>query len=119
MHPSISKLPSEVFYKGRLADGPDMAAKTQQSWHASPAFTPYKFYNVTSSREVNSSHGHSLNNPTEARVALNIYQNLKNQFPSVDFNYRVGIVTMYKDQKRELIKVFRSQYGQGITSTVE
>ncbi|CDZ98451.1 helicase sen1 [Phaffia rhodozyma] len=119
MHPDISKLPSKVFYDGRLADGPEMAKKTIQPWHASSAFSPYRFYNVNSSREMAGSLGHSLKNTAEATVALNIYSNLKSQFPSVDFDYRIGIVTMYKEQKRELIRVFSSQYGRGITSTVD
>ena len=93
MHPDISVLPSRVFYDGNLADGPDMATKTAQPWHASNAFAPYRFINVNSSREM-TGHGHSLKNQVEADVALLLYKSLKDQYPAVDFDFRVGIVTM-------------------------
>lgn len=117
MHPEISVLPSRVFYDGRLQDGPNMATKTAAAWHSSPAFAPYRFFNVQS-REV-SAGSHSLKNPVEADVVLRLYQSLKAQFPGVDFDYRVGIVTMYKEQRFELVRKFRQYYGQSITSTVE
>lgn len=119
MHPDISVLPSRVFYDGKLADGPDMAAKTLQPWHSAPAFAPYRFFNVDAGRESAGSIGHSLKNTAEANAALAIYQNLKMKFPAVDFDYRIGIVTMYKEQKRELIRVFSARYGRNITSTVD
>ena len=93
MHPDISVLPSRVFYDGNLADGPDMAIKTAQPWHASSAFGPYRFINVNSSREM-TGYGHSLKNQVEADVALQLYMSLKDQYPTVDFDFRVGIVTM-------------------------
>jgi senataxin len=118
MHPDISVLPSRVFYDGKLQDGPNMATKTAATWHGSPVFAPYRFFNVANSREV-SSGSHSLKNPIEADVALRLYQNIKSQYPGVDFDYRVGIVTMYREQKNELMRKFRSQYGPEITSKVE
>jgi senataxin len=93
MHPDISVLPSRVFYDGNLADGPDMATKTAQPWHQSPAFAPYRFINVNSSREM-TSHGHSLKNEVEADVALQLYRSLTEQYKDIDFDYRIGIVTM-------------------------
>lgn len=94
MHPDISILPSRVFYNGELEDGPDMATKTAQPWHASSAFSPYRFFNVNSSREMAGGYGHSLKNVVEVEVAIALYRSLKDQFPGVEFDYRVGIVTM-------------------------
>jgi senataxin len=119
MHPDISILPSRVFYDGKLADGPGMADKTLQPWHATPAFAPYRFFNIDAGRESAGSIGHSLKNTAEAQAALAIYVNLKQQYPQTDFDFRIGIVTMYKEQKRELIRVFSSRYGRNITSTVD
>lgn len=118
MHPDISVLPSRVFYDGRLADGPEMAKKTAQVWHASPMLGPYRFFNVNSSREVQA-FGHSLKNPIEADVAVALYESLRSQYTGVDFDYRIGVVTMYKEQKSELQRKFRARYGMDIVSRIE
>ena len=47
MHPDISCVPSKIFYNGRLHDGPDMAKKTEQPWHAEPKLGVYKFFSVS------------------------------------------------------------------------
>lgn len=95
MHPNISAFPSAAFYDSRLSDGPEMAKKTMQPWHSNSLFPPYTFFHVRDSNEVAGRH-HSWTNPREAQTALAIYERLCRDFPSVDFAYRIGIVTPYK-----------------------
>ncbi|KAL5501492.1 hypothetical protein ACEPAH_8752 [Sanghuangporus vaninii] len=119
MHPEISLLPSRIFYGGRLTDGPDMDKKTVQPWHADPRFGPYRFYNVEHGREEMSNKGHSLLNRDEARMVLALYNGLLRQFPSINFDYRVGIVCMYRAQAQELRNLFKRTYGPQILKTVD
>ncbi len=95
MHPDISVLPSRVFYDGRLKDGPDMAEKTSQPWHSDTKFGVYKFFNASRGREESSRIGHSLMNKEETRIILALFDRLLRQFPDVNFDYRIGVVSMY------------------------
>ena len=119
MHPEISLLPSKIFYQGRLKDGSDMDKKTAQPWHADPRFSPYRFYSVENGREEIAAKGHSLVNEIEARMILVLYNRLVQQFPSVNFDYRVGIVCMYRAQTQELRNMFRRSYGPQILKSVD
>ncbi|GAA6017752.1 hypothetical protein JCM10207_000484 [Rhodosporidiobolus poonsookiae] len=116
MHPNISTFPSTAFYQSRLTDGPDMDKKTLQPWHANALFPPYAFYHVDG-HEVAGRH-HSWTNPTESATALAIYERLKREYASIDFDYRIGIVTPYKGQVQELRRTFRQKYGEEILSKI-
>ncbi|GAA6037515.1 hypothetical protein JCM8097_008230 [Rhodosporidiobolus ruineniae] len=116
MHPNISAFPSAAFYQSRLTDGPNMEIKTLQPWHANALFPPYAFYHVDG-REVAGRH-HSWTNPTEAATTLAIYERLKREYASIDFDYRIGIVTPYKGQVQELRRTFRQRYGEEILSKI-
>lgn len=118
MHPEISQLPSRVFYQGRLKDGPEMASKASRPWHTSTAFGIYKFFNIVRGQE---SPGplHSLVNKAEVQVAISLYDRLLKEFSSVDFNFRVGVVSMYRAQILELRRAFESRFGVDITSQVD
>ncbi|GAA5907060.1 DNA/RNA helicase SEN1 [Sporobolomyces salmoneus] len=116
MHPNISAFPSTAFYQSRLTDGPNMDEKTLQTWHNNPLFPPYAFYHV-SGMESAGRH-HSWTNPQEAQTALAIYDRLAKEYPTVDFAYRIGIVTPYKGQVGELKKTFRQRYGEEILSRI-
>jgi senataxin len=118
MHPEISQLPSEVFYSGRLQDGPGMAEKTKQAWHTSAMFPPYQFFNVQG-QEAPAASGSSLVNRIEAQVAAALYQRLQKDFPLIDLSFRVGIVSMYRAQIMELKKVFRERFGMDILGKVD
>jgi senataxin len=118
MHPDISQLPSRVFYKGLLKDGPGMTEKTARPWHESNLFGPYKFFNVLRGQESSGSF-HSLMNKTEVQVAVALYARLLNEFSSVDFNFRVGVVSMYRAQILELRRAFESRFGSGVTNQVD
>jgi senataxin len=118
MHPEISQLPSRVFYKGRLKDGPGMAWKATRPWHTSTLFGPYKFFNILRGQE-SPGRSHSLINKAEVQVAISLYDRLLKEFSSVDFNFRVGVVSMYRAQILELRRAFESRFGVDITSQVD
>ncbi|SRR5713226_1889676 len=118
MHPEISQLPSRVFYKGRLRDGPGMAEKAARQWHASNLFGSYKFFNILRGQE-SPGPSHSLMNKAEVQVAISLYDRLLKEFSSVDFNFRVGVVSMYRAQILELRRAFESRFGVDITSQVD
>ena len=118
MHPDISQLPSRVFYRGLLKDGPDMVEKTARPWHESNIFGPYKFFNILRGQETTGSH-HSLLNKAEVQVAVALYARLLKEFDSVDFNFRVGIVSMYRAQIQELRRAFEARFGVDVTNHVD
>ncbi|KAF8270773.1 SEN1 N terminal-domain-containing protein [Lactarius quietus] len=118
MHPDISQLPSRVFYKGLLKDGPGMAEKTARPWHDSNLFGPYRFFSVLRGQESSGS-SHSLKNQAEVQVAVALYARLLKEFSSVDFNLRVGVVSMYRAQILELRRAFESRFGSGVTNQVD
>jgi senataxin len=118
MHPEISELPSEVFYSGRLLDGPGMAEKTKQSWHSSAMFPPYRFYNVQG-QEASATSGSSFMNKSEAQIAVALYNRLQRDFDHVDFSFRVGVVSMYRGQIQELRRAFVNRFGADIVSKVD
>ncbi|KAI0283971.1 AAA domain-containing protein [Russula aff. rugulosa BPL654] len=118
MHPDISQLPSRVFYKGRLEDGPGMASKAARPWHTGTIFGTYKFFNIIRGQESPGS-SHSLVNKAEVQVAISLYDRLLKEFSSVDFNFRVGVVSMYRAQILELRRAFESRFGVDITSQVD
>ncbi|KAH7909030.1 SEN1 N terminal-domain-containing protein [Hygrophoropsis aurantiaca] len=117
MHPDISQLPSRIFYQGRLLDGPDMAIKTKQPWHSHPKFGTYRFFNISRGQEE-SALGHSLKNTTECQVAVALYSRLCKEFSAVDFDFRVGIVSMYRGQVSELKRAFEQRFGRDITGKI-
>lgn len=117
MHPEISQLPSEVFYSGRLEDGPDMAEKTQQLWHTRDMFGPYKFFNVLRGQESNS--GKSLVNRIECQIAAALYNRLQKEFSTVNFDFRIGVVSMYRAQILELRRTFIERFGTDVVGKVD
>jgi senataxin len=116
MHPNISAFPSAAFYQSRLSDGPAMEQKTLQPWHAHALFPPYAFLHVDGREQVGRHHSYS--NPTEAATSAAIFDRLRRDYPSVDFSYRIGIVTPYKGQVGELKRVFRQRYGEEILTKI-
>ncbi|TCD66618.1 DEAD-box type RNA helicase [Steccherinum ochraceum] len=118
MHPEISRLPSNLFYDGRLLDGPEMAVRTKKPWHTSSKFGPYRFYNVHRGVEEKGSF-HSLVNRSESQIAVALYQRLTQEFSAYDFDHKIGIVTMYRAQVGELRKAFEQRFGFNVASTVD
>lgn len=116
MHPEISLLPSRVFYQGKLLDGPDMDVKTTQPWHLQEAFGPYKFFNVAGQEQ--SSQSHSLINKAECQIAVALYARLCKEFSSFDFDFRVGVISMYRAQIGELKRAFVQRFGSDIVGKI-
>ncbi|KAE8257925.1 hypothetical protein A4X13_0g2035 [Tilletia indica] len=116
MHPQISSLPSATFYQSRLTDGPNMAAKTAQPWHDDPLLGPFKFFSC-SGREV-TGRAHSLRNREEVDIALAIYGRLRRLW-GADLDYRVGVISPYKDQVNALRSGFEYRYDRDISNRVD
>ena len=120
MHPDISQLPSNLFYDGRLRDGPDMAEKTIRPWHSHPKFGTYRFFSVEAGIESSApGTSHSLVNQAEVQVAVALYNRLVKDFTSSQLDFRVGVISMYRGQIAELRKAFRQRFGEEVLSTVD
>ncbi|KAK4986551.1 DEAD-box type RNA helicase [Elasticomyces elasticus] len=117
MHPDISFFPSRAFYDGRLLDGKNMAVIRKQPWHSSTLLAPYRFFDVQGQHQT--AKGHSLVNIAEIDVAMGLYDRLTNDYQSYDFTAKVGIITPYKSQLRELKARFERRYGMAIYDIVE
>ncbi|RMZ90036.1 hypothetical protein DV736_g2740, partial [Chaetothyriales sp. CBS 134916] len=118
MHPEISLFPSRMFYDSRLKDGPKMAELRTRPWHHSNILAPYRFFDVQGMSEA-ATKGHSLVNIAELKVAMKLYDRLVKDVPKYDFKGRIGIITPYKGQLKELKLRFKQRYGDGITSSIE
>ena len=117
MHPEISVLPSRLFYDGRLLNGPDMETKTKKPWHANGKFGEYRFYNVQGVEQAGPFR--SLVNHSEVQIAVSLFNRLKQEYSNFDFDFKVGIVTMYRAQVTELRRAFEKRFGSDITGTVD
>jgi senataxin len=118
MHPEISMFPSKAFYENRLKDGIGLAKLRFRPWHHSALFSPYRFFDVEGMHQ-NAAKGHSLVNIAELNVAMQLYDRLTTDCKKYDFSGKVGIITPYKGQLKELKARFSQRYGQAILSTVE
>ncbi|KAF9639571.1 hypothetical protein BFW01_g11377 [Lasiodiplodia theobromae] len=119
MHPEISYFPSQTFYDGRLLDGDDMAKLRVKPWHSSTLLAPYRFFDVQGQHQA-APKGHSLINIAEIEVAMALYSRLMNDFrDSTDLRGKIGIITPYKSQLRELKDRFSRQYGESVFEYVE
>lgn len=95
-----------------------MVQKTTQPWHRSTMFGPYRFFNVKAGVEQLGSN-HSVKNDAECRMAAHLYARLSREFSSVDFEFRVGVVSMYRAQIAELRRVFQARFGQDVLGKVD
>lgn len=95
-----------------------MAEKTARPWHESDMFGPYRFFNILHGQETTGK-SHSLLNKAEVQVAAALYARLLKEFDSVDFNFRVGVVSMYRAQIQELRRAFEARFGVDVTSHVD
>ncbi|KAL8732363.1 MAG: hypothetical protein Q9166_002761 [cf. Caloplaca sp. 2 TL-2023] len=118
MHPEISSFPSAAFYEGKLLDGPDMLSLRAKPWHKSDMLGPYRFFDVYGTHQ-SAPQGHSLINRAEIEVALRLYERLTTDCQGYNFQNRIGIITPYKSQLRELKARFATTYGRTILETVE
>ncbi|SJX63016.1 related to SEN1 protein [Sporisorium reilianum f. sp. reilianum] len=117
MHPEISVFPSKAFYDSKLQDGPNMAELTRQPWHKYELMRPFKF--LSTKAPESPGRMHSIINKEEANVALALYERLRTDNPSENFDYRIGVVTMYKAQVFELKRTFQQRYGLDIADRID
>ncbi|EST05413.1 Helicase Sen1, N-terminal [Kalmanozyma brasiliensis GHG001] len=117
MHPEISVFPSKAFYDSKLQDGPNMAELTLQPWHKFELTRPFKFLSTKGLESPGRMH--SIINKEEANVALALYERLRTDNPRENFDFRIGVVTMYKAQVFELKRVFQQRYGIDITDRID
>ena len=118
MHPEISVFPSNAFYDSRLLDGPGMAKLRTRPWHQSAVLGPYRFFDVQGTHQ-SAPKGHSLINIAEIEVALKLFDRLITDCKGYDFNGKVGIITPYKSQLRELRSRFSQRYGDAVLNSVD
>lgn len=118
MHPEISVFPSNVFYDAKLLDGPGMAKLRTRPWHQSKVLGPYRFFDVQGHHQ-SAPRGHSLINLAEIDVALQLFDRLITDCRGYDFKGKVGVITPYKSQLRELRSRFAQKYGDTVLATVE
>ena len=118
MHPEISHFPSNAFYEAKLLDGPGMAKLRTRPWHQSKILGPYRFFDVQGTQQ-SAPRGHSLINIAEIDVALKLYERLITDCKGYDFKGKIGIITPYKSQLRELRSQFAQKYGDSVLTTVE
>ncbi|RYP68305.1 hypothetical protein DL770_008468 [Monosporascus sp. CRB-9-2] len=118
MHPEISLFPSQEFYERRLFDGDDMRKLRHQPWHQSALLGPYRFFDVRGIQERGQK-GQSLVNFEELKVAMQLYERFRTDYPKVDLKGKVGIITPYKAQLYELRDQFSRRYGEKIKEDIE
>jgi senataxin len=118
MHPEISRLPSSLFYDGRLVDGPDMDKKTLQPWHANDSLGVYRFFDIRGQEEQADS-GHSQYNMAEVHTAVALFAKLRREYPDVNLDYRIGVISMYRAQLTKLRNEFASRWGRDILSRID
>ncbi|KAJ5595576.1 uncharacterized protein N7459_001784 [Penicillium hispanicum] len=118
MHPDISRFPSLTFYDGKLQDGADMAKLRTRPWHQSELLSPYRFFDVQGMHQ-SATKGHSLINYAEIQAAMQLYNRLITDVTDYDFAGKIGIITPYKGQLREMRIQFTVRYGEDILKKVD
>ncbi|KAJ5166118.1 tRNA-splicing endonuclease [Penicillium canariense] len=118
MHPDISLFPSLAFYDGKLQDGPGMGKLRIRPWHQSELLSPYRFFDVQGMHQ-SATKGHSLINYAELQVAMQLYDRLVTDVRDYDFAGKIGIITPYKGQLREMKIQFAARYGEDILKKVD
>lgn len=118
MHPEISVFPSQEFYEKKLLDGDDMRRLRHQPWHQSALLGPYRFFDVKGSQE-RGHRGQSLVNFPEIKVAMQLYERFRTDYPGIDLKSKIGIITPYKAQLYELRDQFARRYGEKIREDIE
>ncbi|KAJ1919557.1 DEAD-box type RNA helicase [Mycoemilia scoparia] len=118
MHPDISQFPSRLFYDSRLKDGPGLDVKQTDVWHKSNLFRPFMFFNVHAGKETNGRGGSYLNN-AEVMAAVSLVERLCKDFENIPFASRIGIITPYKQQLKELKSRFAIRFGKRIFDAID
>uniref|UniRef100_A0A7S3QDL7 WW domain-containing protein n=1 Tax=Chaetoceros debilis TaxID=122233 RepID=A0A7S3QDL7_9STRA len=122
MHPQISQFPRNIFYGGLLKDGPNVLGKLygnplrDRMMAKLPSFKPFTVFDLDSSEERG---GSSLSNATEARFALQLYQNLTKEFGIFVSTSKVSVITPYAQQAALIRQTFAQALGSEYRQLVE
>ncbi|CEP61653.1 DNA/RNA helicase SEN1 LALA0_S03e07756g [Lachancea lanzarotensis] len=120
MHPAISKFPSSEFYNGKLSDGPGMENINLRPWHQRRSLGPYKFFDIATGKQEQNRKSMSFVNPEECRVAVELVENLLNQYEnSYNFTGKIGIISPYREQMLMLKREFRRYFGNPVMNYVD
>lgn len=84
MHPSISALPSLLFYDSKLLDGDGLSEKCSADWHKNPVLSPYRFFDIQAGRETKSFVGKSIFNIEEINACISIVQTICISHPEMN-----------------------------------
>lgn len=96
-----------------------MQVKTTRPWHTHSKFGAYRFFNVVEGRETSAERTHSWVNRAECQMATALYRRLRQDFSSFDFDFKIGIISMYRGQIVELRRAFEQRFGPSILETVD
>ncbi|KAI9598799.1 AAA domain-containing protein [Syncephalis fuscata] len=118
MHPLISQFPSHIFYQNQIKDGPSMAERTLAPWHTHNLLGPFSFFNVADGREK-SIDSRSFSNTREIDVVMGLISHICSQFPQIDFAGRIGVITPYKEQMRELCIQCSRRFGHRVRDVID
>ena len=120
MHSEISKFPSAEFYNSKLKDGPEVDILNRRPWHEVPYMRPYKFFDIVTGREQQSSKTKSYVNMDEVRVAMELVENLLNKFEKkISFAGKIGVISPYKEQASRMRREFASYFGATVMQEVD
>lgn len=122
MHPAISEFPRKIFYEGMLKDGPNVTNENYGSSlrrNISQRFPPFKSFTILDLESSEERGGTSLQNSSEANLALHLYNNLVLASKGALKNERVAVITPYTQQKNLLRRIFEKKLGPQFASLVE
>ena len=117
MHPSIREFPSTQFYAGELEDGPRVAAKTRREWHKNPLFRPFVFMDVQGKEYQGN--GASWANDEEAAMVVELVRALVDGYPDLASGEKIGVISPYKAQVRNIRKRLTEALGAEKSKTVD
>lgn len=126
MHPEISVFPSLFFYDGKLENGPNVTElgdfvvenETAVSERGLQSIlSPYMFFNVAGKEEL--SNLKSYKNVAEIHAAISIVKCITKLFSKVNLFGRIGIITPYKQQQKELRRLFLNEFGPAILKAID
>lgn len=97
-----------------------MVDKTARPWHSQAKLGTYRFFNVNNGvEEIGGGNSHSYVNRAECQIAAALYNRLRREFTTFDFDFKVGVISMYRGQIFEMRRAFEKMFGQTISGTVD